>query len=63
VANIYFYNIDTPLKKFVASHPHLMCHCDAVHVTVLKSQNRSHNLSCKPSHAKIAAKLYPAPSF
>jgi hypothetical protein len=26
VANIYFYKIDTPLRKFLASHPNLVGH-------------------------------------
>ncbi len=31
VANIYFYEFDTPLKQFVASHPNLVRHCTAIH--------------------------------
>jgi hypothetical protein len=31
IANIYFYEIDTPLKQFVASHPNLVRHCTAIH--------------------------------
>jgi glutathione S-transferase len=34
VANIYFYKIDTPLKKFVVSHPNLVRHCNAIHTAV-----------------------------
>jgi glutathione S-transferase len=34
VANIYFYKIDTPLRKFIASHPNLVRHCNAVHEAV-----------------------------
>jgi glutathione S-transferase len=34
VANIYFYPIDTPLRRFVASHQHLVRHCNAIHMTV-----------------------------
>ncbi len=34
VANIYFYKIDTPLRKFVASHPDLVRHCNAIHKAV-----------------------------
>jgi glutathione S-transferase len=37
LANIYFYKIDTPLRKFVASHPNLIRHCDAVHAAVIKN--------------------------
>jgi glutathione S-transferase len=31
IANIYFYSIETPLKKFVSSHSNLMRHCTAIH--------------------------------
>ncbi|SKC91934.1 glutathione S-transferase family protein [Paraburkholderia hospita] len=31
VANIYFYEIDTPLKAFVLSRPELVRHCRAMH--------------------------------
>ena len=34
VANIYFYDIDTPLKRFVASHRNLVRHCHAIHEVV-----------------------------
>ncbi len=34
VANIYFYAIDTPLKRFVSSHANLVRHCDALHAMV-----------------------------
>ena len=34
VANIYFYDIDTPLKQFVASHRNLVRHCNAIHEAV-----------------------------
>jgi glutathione S-transferase len=34
VANIYFYDIDTPLKRFVASHRDLARHCNAIHDAV-----------------------------
>jgi glutathione S-transferase len=34
VANIYFYEIDTPLRQFVASHPDLVGHCNAIHEAV-----------------------------
>jgi hypothetical protein len=38
IANIYFYDIDTPLKQFVASHRNLVRHCNAIHEGV--SANR-----------------------
>jgi glutathione S-transferase len=34
IANIHFYEIDTPLKQFVASHDNLVRHCTAVHAAV-----------------------------
>ncbi|MTV14908.1 MULTISPECIES: glutathione S-transferase C-terminal domain-containing protein [Bradyrhizobium] len=36
VANIYFYDINTPLKQFVVSHEALVQHCRAVHAAVGK---------------------------
>ena len=36
IANIHFYDIDTPLKQCVASHPNLVRHCEAVHAAVSK---------------------------
>jgi glutathione S-transferase len=34
IANIYFYNIDTPLKQFVTSQQNLVRHCLAIHGAV-----------------------------
>jgi glutathione S-transferase len=34
VANIYFYDIDTPLKRFVAAQPNLVAHCHAIHAAL-----------------------------
>jgi glutathione S-transferase len=34
IANIYFFEIDTPLRAFVASHPNLVRHCKSVHERV-----------------------------
>jgi glutathione S-transferase len=31
VANIYFFDIDTPLKQFVTAHQNLVWHCTAIH--------------------------------
>jgi glutathione S-transferase len=36
IANIYFYDIDTPLKKFVVGHDRLLRHCRAIHEAVSK---------------------------
>lgn len=35
IANIYFYDIDTPLKRFVASRQNLVRHCSALHQRVM----------------------------
>jgi glutathione S-transferase len=34
IANIYFYDIDTPLKQFVVSRPNMVRHCTAIHDAV-----------------------------
>ncbi len=34
IANIHFYDIDTPLKEFVSAHPALVRHCEAIHEAV-----------------------------
>ncbi|MGM4919134.1 glutathione S-transferase C-terminal domain-containing protein [Tardiphaga sp. 813_E8_N1_3] len=34
IANIHFYDIDTPLKRCVASHASLIRHCEAIHTLV-----------------------------
>ena len=34
IANIYFYEIETPLKQFVVAHPNLTQHCNAIHSMV-----------------------------
>ena len=31
LANIYFFDIDTPLKQFVSAHPNLVRHCKGIH--------------------------------
>lgn len=35
IANIYFYDIDTPLKDFVVAHDNLVRHCRAIHAKVM----------------------------
>ena len=35
IANIYFYDIDTPLKRFVCARQNLVRHCVAIHETVM----------------------------
>jgi glutathione S-transferase len=34
IANIYFFDIDTPLKQFVSSSANLVRHCNAIHAAV-----------------------------
>jgi glutathione S-transferase len=34
IANIYFYDADTPLKQFVIAHDNLVWHCRAIHAAV-----------------------------
>jgi hypothetical protein len=34
IANIYFYDIDTPLKQFVTAHDNIVRHCHAIHDAV-----------------------------
>jgi glutathione S-transferase len=36
IANIYFYDIDTPLKEFVAAQPNLVRHTTAIHELVMR---------------------------
>ena len=36
IANIYYYDIDTPLKQFVVAHDNLVQHCRAIHAMVSK---------------------------
>jgi glutathione S-transferase len=38
IANIYFYDIDTPLKQFVSSQPNLVRHCKAIHAAVMSGR-------------------------
>jgi glutathione S-transferase len=34
IANIYFYDIDTPLKQCVAAHENIVWHCRAMHEAI-----------------------------
>jgi hypothetical protein len=34
IANIYCYDIDTPLKQFVVAHDNIVRHCKAIHASV-----------------------------
>lgn len=34
IANIYFYDIDTPLKQFIVAHDNIVRHCKAIHAAV-----------------------------
>jgi glutathione S-transferase len=35
IANIYFFDIDTPLRRRVETHPNLVAHCRAIHAKTL----------------------------
>ncbi len=37
IANIYFYDIDTPLKQFVVAHDNIVRHCRAIHAMVSRA--------------------------
>lgn len=37
IANIHFYDIDTPLKQFIASRPNLVHHCETLHEIVMRA--------------------------
>jgi len=37
IANIHFYDIDTPLKQFVSTRPSLVRHCMTLHERVMRS--------------------------
>jgi glutathione S-transferase len=37
IANIYFYDIDTPLKQFVAARENIVRHCRAIHEAVSRA--------------------------
>jgi Glutathione S-transferase, C-terminal domain len=34
IANMYFYEIDTPLKRFVIGQQNIVRHCKAIHAAV-----------------------------
>jgi glutathione S-transferase len=36
IANIHFFAIDTPLKRFVEAQPNLVRHCEAIHAAVMR---------------------------
>ena len=35
IANIHFYDIDTPLKQFVSSRHNLVRHCTTIHSAIV----------------------------
>ncbi len=37
IANIYFYDIPTPLKEFVVAHGNIVRHCLAIHEAVSRT--------------------------
>jgi hypothetical protein len=38
VANIYFYEIETPLRHFVVAYGHIVRYCRAIHDAVMAKQ-------------------------
>ena len=40
IANIYFYDIDTPLKQFVVARENIVRHCRAIHAAVSRADQR-----------------------
>jgi glutathione S-transferase len=38
IANIYFYEIDTPLRQFVMAHGNIVQHCRAIHEAVMATK-------------------------
>jgi glutathione S-transferase len=41
IANIYFYEIETPLKQFVQAHENIVRHCSAIHDAVTAEPDAS----------------------
>jgi glutathione S-transferase len=37
IANIHFFDIDTPLKQFVSAQPNLVRHCTIIHAAVMRA--------------------------
>src|SRR5262245_30653949 len=37
IANIYFYDIDSPLKRFVTGQQNIVRHCKAIHAAVMST--------------------------
>jgi len=38
IANIYFFDIETPLKQYVVAHQNLVRHCEAMHAAVMTAE-------------------------
>jgi len=45
IANIYFYDIDTPLRRFVRAHENIVRHCVAIHEAVMRAGEASYWVS------------------
>ena len=41
VANIYFYDIRTPLRQFVLDRPNLVSHCESIHARISRSSDNA----------------------
>jgi glutathione S-transferase len=46
IANIHFYDIETPLKAFVAAHANILRHCNAIHAAVTASPRNQDSPDC-----------------
>ena len=46
IPNIHFYDIDTPLKQCVESHPNLVRHCEAIHASVTPKGCAAQHVCC-----------------
>jgi hypothetical protein len=51
IANIYFYSIETPLKKFVSSQGDLVRHCTAIH-RLVDSEEHPESAAGNPSKGR-----------
>src|SRR5262249_7792066 len=50
IANIYFYDIETPLKQYVAAQKNIVRHCSEIHETVMRG--RAHGEAKSKAHSE-----------
>jgi len=58
IANIYFYDIETPLKQFVAAQKNLVHYCSEIHETVMRGQAHDEAQSTTHSETGSAGSLW-----